>query len=91
MSTTTSTPPSTSWSTYRHPRGTWYVRSSTGQFLATMATGSNRLDGEHARMMAAAPDLVQALETLNEWSITAADADFPYPVVEAALVRARGR
>jgi hypothetical protein len=39
--------------------------------------------------MAAAHDMLQALEILNEWSITAPVEDFPYPVVEAAIRNAR--
>ena len=134
------------WSAFRSHRGAWYVRSSPGQFLATMATGVNRLDRTHARLMAAAPqlmialegllmttelnldemepatldaialakdamacagptsdhdscirllsvapDLLRALDYVNQWSITSHDDDFPYPVVEAALKKARGR
>ncbi len=46
---------------------------------------------ESARLLAAASDLLAALETVNEWSITSQDDDFPYPCVEAALRKARGR
>lgn len=52
------------WSVYQKSGGSWYVRSGTGQFLATMATGIDRLDHDHARMMSAAPQLLTALQEL---------------------------
>jgi hypothetical protein len=136
------TPP---WFAFRSHRNEWYVRSATGHFLATMATGFNGLDRADARMMAAAPQLMtalqellltaelnldemepatldvlerarqavayaagqsdhpscirlmraaphllQALDAVNAWSTTASPADFPHPVVQAALTEARG-
>jgi len=43
------------------------------------------------RLVKVACDLLRALEYVNQWSITSRDDDFPYPVVEAALKKARGR
>jgi len=43
------------------------------------------------RLLRVAPDLLRALDYVNEWSITSRDDDFPYPVVETALKKARGR
>lgn len=146
MSTNNHTTGSAPWSAFRSHRNEWYVRSSSGQVLATMATGINRLDRTHAKLMAAAPqllaalqgllnttelnldeldpttpdalvrarqaiasagrdsdragctrllraapDLLRALDAVNAWSVAASDNDFPYPVVEAALRKARGR
>ena len=146
MSTTNHTTGCAPWSAVKSHRKQWYVRSATGQFLATMATGIDRLDRDHARLMVAAPqllnavqellnttelnldeldpttpdaiararqaiasasrdsdhaggirlvraapDLLQALKAVNAWSVAASDKDFPYPVVEAALRKARGR
>jgi hypothetical protein len=52
------------WSAYQKPGGSWYVLSETGQFVATMATGIDRLDGERARLFAAGPRLLTALRGL---------------------------
>ena len=44
----------------------------------------------NARLMAAAPELLAALETVNEWSIDTRGDDFPYWIVERAIDKARG-
>lgn len=75
------------WSVYQKPGGSWYVRSGTGQFLATMATGIDCLDREHARMMAAAPQLLTALQDLLLSSELNLDELEPHTV--AAVERAR--
>lgn len=75
------------WSVYQKPGGSWYVRSGTGQFLATMATGIDCLDREHARMMAAAPRLLTALQDLLLSSELNLDELEPHTV--AAVERAR--
>jgi|APIni6443716594_1056825.scaffolds.fasta_scaffold1260093_2 hypothetical protein len=89
MNASASTSPAKqSWTAYQDHRGAWYVRRSDGQFLAAMSTG-HEFDRDNACLMAAAHDMLQALEILNEWSITAPVEDFPYPVVEAAIRNAR--
>lgn len=60
-----------------------------GQIVADVETAPNA--ESLARLLAAAPELLDALETVNEWSIASHDDDFPYPCVEAALRKARGR
>lgn len=45
----------------------------------------------NACVMAAAPELLEALETVNEWSIDTRGDDFPYEVVERAIDKARGK
>lgn len=75
------------WSVYQKPGGSRYVRSGTGQFLATMATGIDSLDREHARMMAAAPQLLTALQDLLLSSELNLDELEPHTV--AAVERAR--
>jgi hypothetical protein len=52
--------------------------------------GDEAQENANAHLIAAAPDLLTALETVNEWSITASGDDFPYWVVEPAIDRARG-
>jgi hypothetical protein len=42
-------------------------------------------------LISAAPDLLGALEAVNEWSVAAPVDDFPYPIVEAAIRNANGR
>ncbi|NLY03069.1 MAG: hypothetical protein GXY83_44020 [Rhodopirellula sp.] len=64
MFTTTNHIQNRPWSVYQKPGGSWYVLSETGLFLATMATGIDRLDGEHARLFASAPSLLTALQEL---------------------------
>ena len=64
MSTTNPPVPNAPWFAFKNHRNNWYVRSVTGQFLASMATGCDRRDRAHARMMAAAPQLMIALQEL---------------------------
>jgi hypothetical protein len=75
------------WSVYQKPGRSWYVRSGAGQFLATMATGIDRLDHDHARMMAAAPQLLTALQELLLSAELNLDELEPYTV--ATIRRAR--
>lgn len=75
------------WSVYQKPAGSWYVRSRTGQFLATIATGIDRLDRDDARMMAAAPQLLTALQHLLLSAELNLDEIEPHTV--AAVERAR--
>ena len=91
MKTTTSkSPAKQSWTAYQDHRGAWFVRRTDGQFLASMSTGHD-FDCDNACLMSAAPDMLQAFDILNEWSIAAPVEDFPYSVVEAAIRYARGR
>jgi hypothetical protein len=91
MNTTTSkSPAKQSWTAFQDHRGGWFVRGNHGLFVAAMSTGCD-IDRDNACLMAAAPDMLHALDVLNEWSITAPVEDFPYPIVEAAIRNARGR
>ena len=87
MSTTNHTAGCAPWFAFRSHRNEWYVRSSSGQVLATMATGINRLDRKHARLMAAAPQLLIALqELLNTTELNLDELD---PTTPDAIARAR--
>jgi hypothetical protein len=52
--------------------------------------GDEAEEAANAHLIGAAPDLLAALETVNEWSINASGDDFPYWVVEPAIDKARG-
>jgi len=64
-----------------------------GIALANDAIASAGRASEHegcTRLLKAASALLQALDYVNQWSITCRDDDFPYAVVETALKKARG-
>lgn len=85
-----------------HTAGPWHVdygspysriciKPIPGQIICDICPlGDEALENANAHLIAAAPDLLAALETVNEWSINASGDDFPYWVVEPAIDRARG-
>jgi hypothetical protein len=62
--TTSCRPSPAPWKAFRDHRGHWLVHSRHGQFLASMATGFDQVDGPNARLMAAGRTLADLLRQI---------------------------
>lgn len=83
--------------TFTHTPGPWHIAthgaSDTGNMLIKPMPGMVVCEIEpldealaNARLIAAAPELFEALKTINEWS-RQHGTDFPYWVVDSAIMK----
>lgn len=68
-----------------------YVPGENGRLVAKVLDPDHDASLRNARLLCAAPELLEALETAGAWSIDTRGDDFPYHVVEAAIKKATGR
>lgn len=102
MTTSENTTPATAsahtpgpWRVWNNGKGYYLsICASAHRNLATVMQRDNRPESfdertANARLIAAAPDLLEALKTIDQWSQDSGK-DFPYWVVEEAISKATG-